>query len=301
MYKQNLSVMGVASCRSAFLCLMSRVRLVPFRFWFTIGFRLVVMCVVGFDPRCGPAQPGPARAPLAPCAIPIRAPPPSPDPFVSFDFSRAVTSLSLFHLSLSPHGALGFGVEIAGIWIPGGEFSPSPSLSLSRLSLPFFSPARPARRLGPHAPCAASRPRARRAPGRAPSPTPSCAVAAARPRRVPLPAPAPAPRPPRPPRARRRPTPRPPLTVPCFGELGARAPSRPRPTPASPSAAPLPRRLASRAPARLACPRHAQHTLAHATVVALRLTLVLILFNFCLVDMLRRALRRATVRSNFMY
>jgi hypothetical protein len=32
MYKQNLSVMGVASCRSAFLCLMLRVRLVPSRF-----------------------------------------------------------------------------------------------------------------------------------------------------------------------------------------------------------------------------------------------------------------------------
>jgi hypothetical protein len=31
MYKQNLSVMGVASCRSAFLCLMSRVRLILFR------------------------------------------------------------------------------------------------------------------------------------------------------------------------------------------------------------------------------------------------------------------------------
>jgi hypothetical protein len=31
-YEQNLSVMGVASCRSTFLCLMSRVRLVPFRF-----------------------------------------------------------------------------------------------------------------------------------------------------------------------------------------------------------------------------------------------------------------------------
>jgi hypothetical protein len=30
-YEQNLSVMGVASCRSALLCLMSRVRLVPFR------------------------------------------------------------------------------------------------------------------------------------------------------------------------------------------------------------------------------------------------------------------------------
>jgi hypothetical protein len=32
MYKQNLSVMGVASCRNAFLCLMSRVRPVPSRF-----------------------------------------------------------------------------------------------------------------------------------------------------------------------------------------------------------------------------------------------------------------------------
>jgi hypothetical protein len=32
MYEQNLSVMGVASCRSTFLCLMLRVRLVPSRF-----------------------------------------------------------------------------------------------------------------------------------------------------------------------------------------------------------------------------------------------------------------------------
>jgi hypothetical protein len=32
MYKQNLSVMGVASCRRTFLCLMSRVRLIPFQF-----------------------------------------------------------------------------------------------------------------------------------------------------------------------------------------------------------------------------------------------------------------------------
>jgi hypothetical protein len=98
----------------------------------------MVVRVVGFDPRCGPAQPsparpGPARAPLAP--LPSLARPPSPDPFGSFDFSRAVTSLSFFHLSLSlPLGALGFGVEIAGILIPGGEFSPplpSPSLSPS--------------------------------------------------------------------------------------------------------------------------------------------------------------------------
>jgi hypothetical protein len=46
MYKQNLSVMGVASCRSA--------------------FRLMVVRVMGFDPRCGPVRSSPARAPLAP-------------------------------------------------------------------------------------------------------------------------------------------------------------------------------------------------------------------------------------------
>jgi hypothetical protein len=56
-----------------------------------------------------------------------------------------------------------------------------------------------------------------------------------------------------------------------------------------------------RAPARLACPRHAQHALAHATVVALRSTLGLIHFNFSLVDVLHRALRRATVHSKFVF
>jgi hypothetical protein len=47
-----------------------------FRFRFAIGFRLVVVRVVVFDLRCGPARPGPARAPLAPSALPMR--PPSP-------------------------------------------------------------------------------------------------------------------------------------------------------------------------------------------------------------------------------
>ena len=88
----------------------------------------MVVRVVGFDPRCGPAgpvRPDPAYAPLAP--LPSPCAPPSPDPFGSFDFSRAVTSLSFFHLSLSlPRGALGFGVKIAGIWIHGGEFSVAP-------------------------------------------------------------------------------------------------------------------------------------------------------------------------------
>jgi hypothetical protein len=45
-------------------------------FQFTIGFRLVVVRVVGFDPRCDPARPGPARAPLAP--LPPCAPSPAP-------------------------------------------------------------------------------------------------------------------------------------------------------------------------------------------------------------------------------
>jgi hypothetical protein len=143
MYKQNLSVMGVASCRSTFLCLMSRVRLVPFRVsvhdWIPFSGR----ACRGFRSAMwpSPTQPGPVRParqwrPLpSPCALPL----PPPDPFVSFDFSRAVTSLSIFHLSLSPRGALGFGVEIDEIWIPGGEFSPPLPFSLPPPP-PFFFP-----------------------------------------------------------------------------------------------------------------------------------------------------------------
>jgi hypothetical protein len=53
MYKQNLSVMGVATCRSAFLCLMLRVRLVLSRF-----------SVRDWSPFDGRAPPS-ARAPRA--------------------------------------------------------------------------------------------------------------------------------------------------------------------------------------------------------------------------------------------
>jgi hypothetical protein len=71
-----------------------------FGFWFAIGFRLVVVRVVDFDPQCDPAWPSPARVPLAP--LPPCAPhPPPPSLFLSFDFSRAATSLSLSHLPLS--------------------------------------------------------------------------------------------------------------------------------------------------------------------------------------------------------
>jgi hypothetical protein len=54
----------------------------------------MVVRVVGFDPRCDPAQSSPAQP------SPAQSGPPSPDLFGSFDFSRAATSLSLFHLSL---------------------------------------------------------------------------------------------------------------------------------------------------------------------------------------------------------
>jgi hypothetical protein len=121
------------------------------------------------------AQPGlirPAR-PWRPLPSPCAHPLPPPDTFVSFDFSRAVTSLSLFHLSLSPRGALGFGVEIAGIWIPGGEFSPPLPFSLSSPSPsspppPVRPPCpRAPRRLGPRT-RAVPRPRSRRPLGPAP-------------------------------------------------------------------------------------------------------------------------------------
>src|SRR5688572_6743149 len=92
--------MGVASCRSTFLCLILRVRLVPFRISIhdLIPFSGSRSSWV-FDPRSGPAQPSPARparpapacAPLAPnppCAplpsppspIWISGPPPPPPP-----------------------------------------------------------------------------------------------------------------------------------------------------------------------------------------------------------------------------
>jgi hypothetical protein len=64
---------------------------------------------------------------------------------------------------------------------------------------------------------------------------------------------------------------------------------------------PCPGSPAPRAPAWFTCPRHAQLALARAIVVALRSTLVLIHFNFSLVDVLRRALHRATVHSKFVF
>jgi hypothetical protein len=80
--------MGVASCRSIFLLsdvVFNRASVSPrFRFRFAIGFRSVVVCVVGFRTglrpslaRPDPARPGLARprAPLAPhppCVPPLK-------------------------------------------------------------------------------------------------------------------------------------------------------------------------------------------------------------------------------------
>jgi hypothetical protein len=97
--------MGVASCRSIFLLsdvVFNHASISPhFGFRFAIGFRSVIVCVVGFhpDPRPSPARPnlgrpGPARgAPHPPRVLP---------PSLSHSISRAATSSPsippLFHL-----------------------------------------------------------------------------------------------------------------------------------------------------------------------------------------------------------
>jgi hypothetical protein len=202
-----------------------------------------------------PAQPDPVwpARPWRPYS-PLRAPP-SPDPFGSFDFSRAVTSLSFFHLSLSPYGALGFGVEITRIRIPGGEFSPSPSLlSLSpslSLLLPLLARApHPSARaaLGSRAHAAPPRcPSARvlvPSHGRARAAPASPRPALAPPRRAPpSPAPgepcpaAPFPGEPRPPG---EPSPFPPASDLGPGEPCRTAPPGGLPAPGEPSPAPRP-------------------------------------------------------------
>jgi hypothetical protein len=175
-YEQNLSVMGVASCRRTFLCLMLRVRLVPSRF--------LVRDWILFDSRAcrrfrsaewlGPTQPGPAR-PWCPTP-PMR---PLLSSLSHLDFPRS----NLSSPSLSPRGALGFGVEIAGVGSPEVSFplpflslslSPSPPLLLPLRALPCPCRARPCgprpgrarpRRAAP-VPAPASRPRAAPWPAR---------------------------------------------------------------------------------------------------------------------------------------
>jgi hypothetical protein len=146
------------------------------------------------------------------------------------------------------------------------SFDPRGELSLS-LPLPFFIPAWPL--LARPAPAA-------RFPRRAPRPGPAL-------RRL-WPAP-------------RHCAPAAPLTA-RLGRAPGRAPDRAL---ARPCPCPCPGSLAPRAPARFACPRHAQRAFARATVLALRSTLVLIHFNFNLVNVLRHVLRRATSHSKSVF
>jgi hypothetical protein len=144
--------MSVASCRIIFLLsdvVFSRVCcLVSFRILLRGLNSDLWLCVPrGFDPRCGPAQPSPARpgsahlGPRAPgaCALPMRA----PSPLVFSPHSILPSNnLLLSHLSLSP-----WRPRFWRRWSPefgSPRWAPLPSLLLSLpLSLPPLPCARP--------------------------------------------------------------------------------------------------------------------------------------------------------------
>jgi hypothetical protein len=156
--------MGVASCRSTFLCLILSVRLVPFR----ISIRDLIpfsgpRSSWVFDPRSGPAQPSPAQ----PARPGLRAPgaqtPHAPPPLSS------LSHLDLPRNNLSSPSSTSLSPWCPRIWRrqspdfgPRGELpSPSPlSLPLAPLLPPAralpFPPARARPRPSPPLPGAAA-------------------------------------------------------------------------------------------------------------------------------------------------
>jgi hypothetical protein len=188
---QNLSVMGVASCRSTFLCLMLSVRLVPFRISIHDLIPFSALCTSWvFDPRSGPAQPSPARSGPALRAPGAHTPPMRPLLSLSLIWISRATTSPLPLPPLSPRGALGIGDGDHRILDP--EVSSPPLLLSLSLSLLFFLPhARPPFPLLARAPALPRSPAARTAPPlpcarRRPPPLPGPAR-----RRSPAPCPAP--------------------------------------------------------------------------------------------------------------
>jgi hypothetical protein len=211
--------MGVASCRSTFLCLMLRVRLVPSRFSVRDWSLFDGHACRGFQPVkwVGPTQPSPARSGAARpwCPQPLMRPLLSS--LSHLDFPR--NNLPLPPPPLSPRGALGIGDDDHQNLVPEVSSPPLPFFSLS-LSLPFSSLRPP---LSPLRPCPF--------PGARPLPLPR--RGGARPYPLPTAAPAPAPF------LRRRPGPgvvHPPL--PRRGSAPRRGPAPARP-PLPPARSPL--------------------------------------------------------------
>jgi hypothetical protein len=299
-----------------------------------IDFRSVVVRATRFCPavRPSPTRPspaGPAR-PWRPCP-PLWARPPSP--FLSFDFSRTATSLSL-----SPVVPKVLEMVITGFGPRGELLSPSPYLSPPPPPLPF-----PLRAFLARVPCAPAAPRPRvsahgggspRAPlrpgGRAPPP--------ARPTRPSRPSPTAVPTRPSRPSLAARPAPLAPLPrtqrpcspttprsrsshalSPCAAPVSrVSGPAAPCPGVRVPRARPPRRVLRTPAPRVLAavcpggpvaCPGMASHA-PDARAACLRARncscaafdfQLYPFFNFSLVDVLCRALRRATIQFKFIF
>jgi hypothetical protein len=282
---QNLSAMGVASCRRTFLCLTLRVCLVLSRFsvrdWSPCRASRIGSCVSWVSirevARPNPARPGPVRpGPWRP-TLP-RAPSSSPS---LIWISHATTSLSLFHLSLSPWCPRDW-TRRSPEFGPRGEL-PSPPLPSSSLSLSVPFPSLRAPSLSPAR--GGARPPPRPAAALAPTPTPR-GGGGARPHPGPRRRSPPAPTPP-PPRPRRGSAPaRPRLPARGLGPCARR---------------PGPRRgsrglgVASRSPfTPSAFPRAQPHTRGDYSCF-------FVSFKTPLVSVLRRALRRATIPLVYIY
>ena len=283
--------MGVASCRSTFLCLMLSVRLVPFRISIRDLNSFSGRARRGFfDPRSGPAQPSPAQpsrpGPPRP-ARPWRPNPPMRPPPLS------LSHLDLPRNNLSSPSSTSLSPWCPRIWRrrspdfgPRGEL-PSPPLLLSlSLSLLFFSP-----RAAPFSPCPRATPtpaalaRGGAAPARLPSarrrgpcpPLPAAALGLAPCRPGPL------------------------RAAPPLGSAGrgGPAPSRGAASPARPRAPALGR--FNRPPGRFNRPSPSSPARSPSRPRPTVSSLARARGDYSLISVLRRALRRATDLSKFRF